>query len=716
MNNFFWIRIVMSLVCISYSCFLCAIDLEPFDIFENPEYNCDQPCNGFSISYEAYNLTADKIEASTNEVIDYVLVIVRDASCQLVGLHVGEFREGFNNIDFGSTIGGAIVKPESRPVSAFLIDIEGPDELPQDGDYSDLSPFLTYELMDSGEADFLDSPIPIVNCQPHKAKVYSFGQKDVYETGKDLIQTPDEGFLLVGFVGAEESLDVIIKKVNKDREEVWSKTYGGSDREGHDTELDGVGDIEIMQDSDGMYVISTTSSSAIGPENNLPGSPGPSPWIFKINDTGEMIWQTRILEDGGAVFHDLVPNPTGGCFISFSSGNPSYTILTDSIHSVSMFGSIDIAVASIDEAGIVQWVHTVGDEFRNLQSSIDISSDSTLVVLYESESDLGIHVASLDMSGTIHWDRSFGNDRTDGATHISVLADGSYLAATYAFGERPHDVRLIRLNEEGLIWDKQFSMPFSEVIFNLFTEDNGDVLMAGVSDQAVLLMKVDSDGNLLLNQRTILDNVFSFGNIIQLNDGYALTGSIEKDLFFDGLLVFSNNTDLFLTFLDSNAQFIESGESEFSGFIKNRHNIGVPNVNVRLSSGEEVKTDSSGRFQFDEINDFSNLTLNFSKDDDQLPEGLSSVDLVQILNHILGIIPFEHQLQIASADLNNDASVSSVDLIILRNIILGLTNELPNNTPIWRFSENHIPILAIPDSPLQITANKVGDANGDAIK
>ena len=69
---------------------------------------------------------------------------------------------------------------------------------------------------------------------------------------------------------------------------------------------------------------------------------------------------------------------------------------------------------------------------------------------------------------------------------------------------------------------------------------------------------------------------------------------------------------------------------------------------------------------------------------DNHSNGVSTLDLVLIQKHILGIAPLESPLQIIAADANNDAKVSSTDIIELRKLILSITTEFPNNTS-WKF-------------------------------
>src|SRR5690606_32022046 len=64
--------------------------------------------------------------------------------------------------------------------------------------------------------------------------------------------------------------------------------------------------------------------------------------------------------------------------------------------------------------------------------------------------------------------------------------------------------------------------------------------------------------------------------------------------------------------------------------------------------------------------------------------GVSTLDLLQIQKHLLGIQNLDSPYKLIAADANNSNSLTAVDLIELRKLILGLYSELPNNTS-WRF-------------------------------
>ncbi len=116
------------------------------------------------------------------------------------------------------------------------------------------------------------------------------------------------------------------------------------------------------------------------------------------------------------------------------------------------------------------------------------------------------------------------------------------------------------------------------------------------------------------------------------------------------------------------------------------------------------------------------------KNDDPL-NGVSTLDLITMQKHILGLKTFERFDQYIAADINKSDSVSAIDLIELRKLILGIHSEFTNNTS-WRFADQSlVPELSNPfdihefikldklNSDLDhqdFVAIKIGDLNGSA--
>jgi hypothetical protein len=118
-----------------------------------------------------------------------------------------------------------------------------------------------------------------------------------------------------------------------------------------------------------------------------------------------------------------------------------------------------------------------------------------------------------------------------------------------------------------------------------------------------------------------------------------------------------------------------------------------------------------------------------TKKDDYM-NGVTTLDLVMIQRHILGISKFESPYKVIAADVNNSENISASDLVELRKLILGIYKELPNNNS-WRFidASYDMPDVKNPwpfDQEIDLMfdgqdnlannfkAIKVGDVNGSA--
>jgi hypothetical protein len=94
-------------------------------------------------------------------------------------------------------------------------------------------------------------------------------------------------------------------------------------------------------------------------------------------------------------------------------------------------------------------------------------------------------------------------------------------------------------------------------------------------------------------------------------------------------------------------------------------------------------SDDAGLYGFSTLPAHADYMVKPFKNDDT-KEGVSTLDLIAIQKHLLGIQEFDSPYKFIAADVNNSESVSALDLIQLRKIILGVFTEFPDNTS-WRF-------------------------------
>ena len=173
--------------------------------------------------------------------------------------------------------------------------------------------------------------------------------------------------------------------------------------------------------------------------------------------------------------------------------------------------------------------------------------------------------------------------------------------------------------------------------------------------------------------------------------------------------------------------------SVLAGEVLTDHTQAVEKVNMTLSSPGHFfptfTTATNGAFRFFNVPTGQDYVITPERNDDHR-NGVSTLDLVRIQKHLLGIEPFTSPCQYIAADANNNQQVSAIDLIEIRKLILGIYTQYPANTS-WRFVEKgfeldpfnpwpfsekiQIPALA-QDSIMHndFTAVKVGDVNNTA--
>lgn len=107
---------------------------------------------------------------------------------------------------------------------------------------------------------------------------------------------------------------------------------------------------------------------------------------------------------------------------------------------------------------------------------------------------------------------------------------------------------------------------------------------------------------------------------------------------------------------------------------------------VEISLGDSVNfdmTDNGGSYAFNNMPMGGDYMVEPSRDLDYL-NGISTVDVIRIQRHILGLDILESPYKMIAADINHDEKINGIDLVELRKLILGIYTELPENTS-WRF-------------------------------
>jgi hypothetical protein len=154
---------------------------------------------------------------------------------------------------------------------------------------------------------------------------------------------------------------------------------------------------------------------------------------------------------------------------------------------------------------------------------------------------------------------------------------------------------------------------------------------------------------------------------------------------------------------------------QVSGMVSANHSgEGIDNVNMMIDREGAIEfpkyaNTNDGAYAFNVF--AGDYTVSASKTDDYL-NGVSTLDLILIQKHLLGLVPLNGDNLIA-ADANATGSVSAADLFALRELILGVKSELANNDS-WVFVPGSQDVLANADMTVNFGGIKVGDVNGSA--
>ena len=169
------------------------------------------------------------------------------------------------------------------------------------------------------------------------------------------------------------------------------------------------------------------------------------------------------------------------------------------------------------------------------------------------------------------------------------------------------------------------------------------------------------------------------------------------------------------------------GTGSVGGMVMTEEDEPVESVTVHLTdpSGlimQTYETNANGAFHF--INPLLTYSIDAERNDDHM-NGVSTLDLVRIQKHLLGLQPFTSPYKMIAADANNSESVSAIDLVEIRKLILGVNLEFPNNQS-WRFVDSDFNFVDVThpwpfDEVIELeslnieenfVAVKIGDVNG----
>jgi len=187
------------------------------------------------------------------------------------------------------------------------------------------------------------------------------------------------------------------------------------------------------------------------------------------------------------------------------------------------------------------------------------------------------------------------------------------------------------------------------------------------------------------------------------------------------------------TFIEVQDNFSNCNTLTVAGALATEENEGLAGADIQVNGGIfSEQSNLSGYFEFSSLTADNDYTITPHLDLNPA-NGVTTWDLVLITRHILGIGPLESPYKIIAADANKSGTVTTIDMVAIRKVILQIEQGFPNNTS-WRFVDKDF-VFADPANPFQapfpevinynnLTASdlsadfvavKVGDVNGSAL-
>lgn len=106
-------------------------------------------------------------------------------------------------------------------------------------------------------------------------------------------------------------------------------------------------------------------------------------------------------------------------------------------------------------------------------------------------------------------------------------------------------------------------------------------------------------------------------------------------------------------------------------------------INLFGEAADLMHTDREGSFTFSHLKIGQSYTIEPIKNDD-FRKGVSTLDVILLQRHILGITLINDPYLLIAADINKSKSISALDVIQLRKLVLNIDTRFSNNTS-WRF-------------------------------
>ena len=229
----------------------------------------------------------------------------------------------------------------------------------------------------------------------------TYGGTD-YDWGYSIQQMEDGGFIIVGGTNSfgAGDYDVYLIRTDANGDTLWTKTYGGADREwGY----------SIQQTEDGGFIVAGFTRSF--------GAGGSDVYLIRTDANGDALW----IKTYGGVNSDWgnsIQQTKDGGFI-IVGGTNSFGA-----------GDYDVYLIRTDANGDTLWTRTYGSaDYDDCGASVQQTKDGGFIIVGGTRSfgagDYDVYLIRTDANGDTLWTRTYGSaDYDDYGASVQQTEDG----------------------------------------------------------------------------------------------------------------------------------------------------------------------------------------------------------------------------------------------------------------------------------------------------
>ncbi|MBE0572786.1 MAG: T9SS type A sorting domain-containing protein [Ignavibacteriaceae bacterium] len=236
------------------------------------------------------------------------------------------------------------------------------------------------------------------------------------------VEIPDSGYVFVGYtkIGAGDPEDLWLVKTDSAGDIIWTKTYGGVERDLSSS---------INRTSDGGFIIAGSTESF--------GTGDFDGWLIRTDSNGNLIWSKTYGNTEDNYANDVRQTDDGGFIIAGS------TEASNNYH--------DAWLIKTDYNGDTLWTRSWGSDGHDGAMSVVQTSDGGYVWTgYRKISTFNqdLWVVKTDLNGNAQWSKTYGGTFNNVGRSINKNSDGSLIIAGEYYSEvtNTRDIWLLKFD------------------------------------------------------------------------------------------------------------------------------------------------------------------------------------------------------------------------------------------------------------------------------